>query len=419
MFERTPLVEVHRQQAAGEPVVREVTIACASGAHPGLAPSGRFEAARGLLVAWHGRKHRLSSRAGHRGRGRDAQSRAARIEDHVRFALLRTKQGASLEKLTWLQRCESVEVEAVTLAVDIKTPKQFAQAEAGKQGDKKSVLEQVADRMSTAPAFGLDDIVRRMADWLGAQRPRSVLLVGPSGVGKTAAAGELARGRTNISCPRIASGRPADRAWWPARPVSAHGKSLSHALRGGRSDQGHCPLRQPGRARAGGPVVQLGGGYRPVLAPYLGRGEVLGIVECTREQLRLVERDTPGMLDVFEQIEVREPPVEEAHDPGGVRPRETATGKGAAEKDRCPRRSPPTRGPPSTGSIGDSPPLGLSRPAAAFPEGRAGRNVPPGQTATADDVVLAFSRETGLPLVFLDDTRRLSWRTCGSGSPRA
>ena len=200
---------------------------------------------------------------------------AARIEDHVRFALLRTKQGESLEDLTWLQRCEAVEIETVTLAVDVKTPKQIAQAE---QGRKKSVLKEVADpASSSAPAFGLDEIVGRMADWLRGQRPRSILLTGPSGVGKTAAVGELARQQAeyglsarpfwSTSGSRLVAGMTGFGMWQEALP---------RAVRGGRPDQSHCPLRQLGRARAGGPVVQLYGRHRPVPAALFRPRRVAG-----------------------------------------------------------------------------------------------------------------------------------------------
>ena len=41
--------------------------------------------------------------------------------------------------------------------------------------------------------------------------------------------------------------------------------------------------------------------------PYLSRGDVLAVAECTPEQLPVIERNAPQLLGAFQQIRVEEP----------------------------------------------------------------------------------------------------------------
>src|SRR5205814_2053086 len=76
-----------------------------------------------------------------------------------------------------------------------------AQQEAEDRERVASVLPEVGINLCDLPlptAYALDDVVRRLAEQLTGQAPRSVLLVGPSGVGKTAALHELVRRRRHL-----------------------------------------------------------------------------------------------------------------------------------------------------------------------------------------------------------------------------
>src|SRR6185503_2611862 len=115
----------------------------------------------------------------------------------VKAHLLRTKAASSLERLLWLQRSRMVILNESSLTAFIRTPKQIA-ADTGTREHKRSVLEQVATdlaRPAPARAFEIDDLVGRIAAVFVGRNARSVLLVGPSGVGKTAAVRELVRCR--------------------------------------------------------------------------------------------------------------------------------------------------------------------------------------------------------------------------------
>jgi ATP-dependent Clp protease ATP-binding subunit ClpA len=124
------------------------------------------------------------------------------LEKEILAALRREGTSKDLASLVWAQRTFKFKVEWQALPVKLPTLKQRAQRELDEAGEEKpSVLKQVAtalDRERLAPALEVDETVEQIADALTATRPQSVLLVGPSGVGKTAAVREVVRRRADF-----------------------------------------------------------------------------------------------------------------------------------------------------------------------------------------------------------------------------
>ena len=120
-------------------------------------------------------------------------------------ALLRRETVAALRRLnlsTGLKSPAAVQttlgfaVEPHTFAVRVPSLKDRAiRAEADEQDGKKSLLQQIATLLGRAhdKTYEADETVAELTRALTANPPQSVLLVGPSGVGKTAAVRELAR----------------------------------------------------------------------------------------------------------------------------------------------------------------------------------------------------------------------------------
>jgi ATP-dependent Clp protease ATP-binding subunit ClpA len=323
------------------------------------------------------------------------------LEEHIRFALMREKATASLKRLSRYGRIDSMRVEPVQMTVDDKTPKQISR-QTGKEKEK-SVLREVATnlgRMRHPPSFGMEETVLKLADWLAGDRPRSVLLVGPSGVGKTAAVCELVRQRGSLELGRT--------PFW-----TTSGARIVAGMTGFGMWHERCQelCKEAAKTKA---VVHLGNlveltevgqyegneeGVGHFLRPYIDRGDLLAIAECTPEQLRSIERDMPNMLDAFARVEMDEP-----HDEAGL-----AILREAAEVKA--RR---TRSRPSEKAV-----LTLDRlhrrfaTYSAYP-GRPLRflynlikDAPEGATIDPDHVTAAFSRETGLPLVLLEEKEHL------------
>ncbi|HEY7119191.1 MAG TPA: AAA family ATPase [Tepidisphaeraceae bacterium] len=234
------------------------------------------------------------------------------IPRHIRTALARTKASQRLFDLAQLDRVESTTVDREAVTPDIPTPAQVGAADRSKRQEKtKPVIEQAGMVLTDAavtPAYEIDGLVDRLADALAGRHPKSVLLVGPSGVGKTAAFHELFRQRRRY--------RLANAPFW-----TTSGARLIAGMSGYGLWQQRCQslCRQAKSAGAilnVGNVVELmevgkaGGsqfGIASFFRPYLARADVLAVAECTPEQLPLIERDNPHLLAVFQQIRVEEP----------------------------------------------------------------------------------------------------------------
>ena len=321
-----------------------------------------------------------------------------RLPHEIRAALARLQSVPTLDHLAMLQRATRLRVEPLIVNVEIPSAKQRAQTADLEREKAPSVLARVATdltRQSDEPTWGLEPLVEQLAELLTARQPRSVLLVGASGVGKTAAVRELARHRAAVQLGAT--------PFW-----ATSGARLVAGMTGYGMWQERCRqvVREAARRRA---ILHLGNlmelmevgkseynsmGIAAFLRPYMARGDLLAIAEATPEQLPIIERDDPHLLEVFHQLNVAEPDAEQgrailahfaAHASGGVArslPADTLE-----TLDRLHRRY-------ATYSAYPGRPL---RFLANLLQDRRG-----GATIQPVDVLDAFTRETGLPRVLLD-----------------
>jgi ATP-dependent Clp protease ATP-binding subunit ClpA len=234
------------------------------------------------------------------------------LPNHIRFALMRSKATTSLRSLLWLQRAADVSVQTQTVAADVATPRERAVEE---DDEKPSTLREVTSdlaKMAQGAVFERDALIHQVVVTLTGRRPRSVLLVGASGVGKTAIVIEMARRRVAFN---LAS-----------RPLRAtSGARLVSGMTGYGMWQERCrrlcqeAVKQKAIIHFGNLVelMEVGKhegnqqGVASFLRPYFERGDVLAICECTPEQLSHIERRQPNLLNALIQINVDEPTAEQ------------------------------------------------------------------------------------------------------------
>ena len=235
------------------------------------------------------------------------------LQRHARAELQRRGALANLFSLILLNRTRGLTVVPASFKADIRSPKQVM-ASAGKKEQKKSTLEQTAVDLTTQqlnPAFEVDHVVENLAEALVGQSASSVLLVGKAGVGKTAVVHELVRRRGTFglgatpfwstSGARLVAGMTGygmwqercDSLWQEAEKSNAivHFGNLVELVDTGKSEHNTQGLASFFRQR-------------------FARRQALAILECTPEQLSVVEREDPGTLKVFRQLIVEEPSPE-------------------------------------------------------------------------------------------------------------
>jgi ATP-dependent Clp protease ATP-binding subunit ClpC len=392
-----PLLELHRRHAAGTPELHEAIVELAP---PGESPAWELPVRLRIhAVCW---RHGEAAAIGYVpaldievvvGRWEDLHQQ---LIEQIRYALMRTRASTSLRELAWLNRFQLVKIQPEQWTIDIPTPKATAM---GRQAvAPKSTLQDVATDLAKTgggKVFRLDDTMHLLVDWLWGTAPRSVLLVGPSGVGKAAAVRKLAATRAgatiwSTSGARIVAGMCGFGMWQERCQAicdeAARTKAVIH-------------LGNLVELMIVGQSVHNDQGVGDFLRSPIARGDFLAIAECTPEQLAMIERDKPNILEAFSRLDLREPTMEEGrlllNEAAQAWRRSTLLDAAAIETlDRLHRRY-------ATYSAYPGRPLrflkNLLQDEPATPASR----------ITAADVTATFSRETGLPLVLLEPSERL------------
>lgn len=333
-------------------------------------------------------------------RADDAATLETRIQREVSSTLLRLDAFERWQALVAIERTTDLHIETFLMSLTLPSAKQITQKrlEAG-ETRKVSELQKACTKLKSANmprAFELDAVVGRMAESLASASRSSVLLVGPSGVGKTAAFHELVRDASA----RGLKGREF---------YATSGARLVAGQTGFGMWQNRCLslVQEAGETKAilyVGSLVELmevGQSARQseniasFLRPFIARGELQVIAECTPEQLSLIDRQNAQMLGAFQQIVVQEPTQSQVLSILlNYALTMAAAGRPALEEphlellERLHRRYAASSAWPGRSL-------------------RFMRNLLEGwerfEPITLADVTAAFARETGLPLLLLDD----------------
>ena len=402
--EALPAGDVYRRRPAGAPRIAEIEVELA----PPRAAIGWREPVTLTFhyVHWeHGEEAHVACVPG---LGIEAVAASARgletkLPGDIRAALFRRGAAKSLRKLVELQRTRGVDVVESQVAMKVRSPREERE-EADAREQPESVLADVAtDLAAGSPprAFDVTEPVAQLAEALSGERRPSVVLVGPSGVGKTAVVHELVRQRRrrglgetpfwSTTGARIVAGMPGFGMWQErcqkiVGEVSGtgavlHVESLVELVgvgKGAGSEQGVAAF----------------------LRPSIERGDLQVITECVPEQLSVIEREEPQLLAALQRIEVFPPDRRQAcailrsaaraSRPDSGR-REFIADEAIETIDRLHRRFATYSALPG-------------RPLRFLKNLLADRGA---DLVTGKEVVAAFAGETGLPLFLLDGAEPL------------
>ena len=320
------------------------------------------------------------------------------VRREIKNSLTRNRATTQLDRLSALSRFCELQVLQYNDVVDIPTPRQVA--DESKRPDKKSTLKSIARKMRRkllGHAWLVEDEIKQLAEKLSGRRPESVLLIGPSGSGKTAVFEQLVQTAKQHEMSEF--------EFW-----QTDGSRLIAGMSGFGQWQQRCTelvneLEKKQAIIHFGNLVELietgkGGSIRQGIAdflrPFLVRGKITAVVECTEEQLSIVAKRSPQMLDAFHQIKLK---------PADARKTGEILLEIAAHEMTDPRN---TVDPAAITAINQ---LHARYATYSAMPGRAVRffrnlveDVQDGQTIDADCVTDAFANETGLPRFLLHDS---------------
>jgi len=329
---------------------------------------------------------------------------AALVAQHIPFAL-RRHNWLSLRPLLLRARAHQIALEELVVPLTLPTLKQAAQEAEQRERMKIETLNAVGVLLSDVkvrlpPAYEVAGPLRQLAETLTGRAPRSVLLVGPAGVGKTALIQELVRQREKFGL--------GDTPFW-----STSGARLIAGMSGFGMWQQRCQalLREAETHKA---ILHLGNlwellevgkgggsdqGIGAFLRPSLARGALLAVAECTPEQYPLLERRDPALLQTFTVLQRNEPTkaegqaiLREAAQALAKSTQHTISPAGLETLDRLHRRH-------ATYSVFPGRPL-------RFLKNLLSDDALSAQIGPAE-VTAAFARETGLPRWLLEESEKL------------
>ncbi|MCA9061422.1 MAG: ATP-dependent Clp protease ATP-binding subunit [Planctomycetaceae bacterium] len=238
-----------------------------------------------------------------------------RIENQIRMYLLRHKAATTLRELMMRFRSTDLSVNSVTMKHLVLPPKQQEQDAHSPVEESEPELPKVSaviSGLTHIQAFHRESQAEQLAEILTGRLPRSILLIGPSGVGKTAIVRETVRQSTELGLRD-----------WTFRSTS--GSRLVSGMTGFGMWQERCEKLR--REMSDGHVILVVGSLLELtqvgqsenqsqsiasyLRPFIARREILLIAEATPEEVAILERQEPGLLRAFEHVQIQEPDLKD------------------------------------------------------------------------------------------------------------
>ncbi|MEZ6141416.1 MAG: AAA family ATPase [Zavarzinella sp.] len=235
------------------------------------------------------------------------------IQKEIQNQLQRLQHSANLRNLSQIQISNKYRTFKRKLEFLLPDLKSIAQQEFAKENqvEKKTTLKQVATELTPKlldSSYEQENYLKILEDLFRQKAPQGVLLIGPSGVGKTALFRQLVKQSKeyqldefqfySTSGSRIVAGQTGfgmwqDRCTKLIREL-AQEKSIIHL--GNLAE-----LIDVGKSEHN----QLG--IATFLRPAIARGEILCVAECTPEQVPMIEREDPQLMEAFIAVRLEEP----------------------------------------------------------------------------------------------------------------
>lgn len=241
----------------------------------------------------------------------DIEQLEDRIRRHVLISLRSIIENNQLAALRAFHRVRNVAVSTIQVKYQSRTPLEIEKDPTSEGARSESILTKVATDLhqeQMSPIWCVDESLNLLRENFTSSGMESILLVGDSGVGKTALFRELCRLRDSLGLAdwkfwmttgaRLVSGQSGFGMWQEqciklvrevaGKKILFHVGNLLELIQSGRSSHNKR-------------------GIGSFLKESLQRGNLIVVAECTPEQLHIIEQEDPQILSVFKVQKVRQP----------------------------------------------------------------------------------------------------------------
>ena len=325
------------------------------------------------------------------------KARARGIEA-IRFEFARRRRLKSPHDVLTTQWFRGIELERTELDLQFYSLHELKEIRDGKAGSRLPRAASLLWGDAPRRVFEVEDMLEGVARVLRGRFARSVLLVGSSGSGKSALVEELVRTARELGLPKL--------EMWETT-----GARLIQQLTRCEGWQDELAkicleLRDSGAVlfvRSLPDLFEVGQyegndvSIADYLRPYLERGEILLVSECTPEQLALIEARSPGYLVQFHQVRLEEADQDRIERITSARMAANCASDGILVEPEAIRRC-------VTLQRRFAPYSGYPGKTVRFLEALVERTAATGELSAIDEAVVtrAFCEEAGLPMELLD-----------------
>jgi ATP-dependent Clp protease ATP-binding subunit ClpA len=236
----------------------------------------------------------------------DAEQLEKNIQDNIRLEFVRKKRFSAVQNIVTSIWSEVVELEEDMISFDFHTPSELA---ALSEKGKEKILPKVAQKLNfnTPISFGRTNEIAQLANVLKGKFNKSVIIVGKSGVGKTALVWEMVRQAKHFEIEANFYETTASMMIKELTQETGWQDNLVYLCRELSNEGDFLFVRNLLELFEVGQYEGNAVSMAEYLRTFIGRGEVTMISECTEEEFAKIDLRSPNFLSLFQIIRLEEP----------------------------------------------------------------------------------------------------------------
>jgi ATP-dependent Clp protease ATP-binding subunit ClpA len=236
----------------------------------------------------------------------DAEQLEKTIQDNIRLEFARKKRLAAVQNIVTSIWSEVLELEEEKINFNFHTPSELL---ALSEEEKEKILPKVAQKLdfNTQITFGRTREIAQLANVLKGKFSKSVIIIGKSGVGKTALVWEMVRQAKQFELDAKFYETTASTMIKELTQETGWQDNLVYLCRELANEGDFLFVRNLLELFEVGQYEGNSISMAEYLRTFIGQGEVTLISECTDEEFAKIELRSPNFLSLFQIIRLEEP----------------------------------------------------------------------------------------------------------------